>query len=121
MRRSDPDPREPVTEGTEGVWLSWNHQMPSGGTFAHQVVVYPLETATAVKYSQFDLARLACHVVLDWLPDEALREVCNKLAELHRDYTETTVVDPTALPQVTEVRAKRGSDYTQPEFSIVDD
>lgn len=93
---------------------------PTGaGTFSHFITFQPQRTTLSPEDARKVVARLLCHVILSRLPDEALTELCESLADLYFFYKRPPI--PAKLPEIIAYPAKMGESVTRAPINLEDE
>jgi hypothetical protein len=109
---SEPEPSDPVLR------FEWD-QIVTGGRLVHAITLRQTEAGSSL--SEEDLRRLACHVVIARLPEIAIREASESLAEIWEYYRTLPRVQLPPLLPPAPVQATWGETYESPIFHIDED
>lgn len=98
--------------------ITWHESRP-GGLFAH---LFRLEQGTTEAIQTQYLSRLrgrvACHLLISKMPDEALAELCETLQDLFRFYVPPAAASLLLHPPTQKSVAKQGRTYRRPEIRL---
>ena len=101
-----------------GLEFSWSQEDP-GSHILHTIVHYYPQTSgtpSPLKFQTLAL-RIACHYLLDRIPEDGIPELCEAVGRIYEFYNSR----PTTIPHKSitrAVRARRGQVYERPEFVI---
>ncbi len=96
------------------MYLGWEHQGASG-SLAHRIS-FP-ETERQAEHAEAFRLRILCHVLIDLIPDEGLKEACNSMKEFVEFYRQP---ESPHFPfsNNRKVEAEFGKKYTRPPFQL---
>lgn len=64
------------------------------------------------------MARVACHMILNLIPDEGIPEMCSTIANLYEFYIERAQYSPPPLLPSSGVRGRLGEPSVRPPFYL---
>lgn len=110
--------RNPFDE--EHLGLAWQHQS-SDGLMQLQINIIPFSTGKGYENTECLRKRALCHLLLDYLPEEALDEIKDSIIEAINFYSEQQQISlpPYQLNESYEVAIGEG--YERPVFEITED
>jgi hypothetical protein len=101
--------------------VSWFREL-AGGKLSHQIGFAPLDSQLSPEHVQSLVLRMACYFLIDRVPDRALPELCENVAEVY-DYHSLTPpnLPPAFTARVQTAPALPGLTLTRPEFELSDE
>jgi len=87
------------------------------GVTDHRICFQPLGTSREAGLTLQLQQRLICHYVLTRIPDEGINEVMESLADMWLFYAKKSIQNiPLAITSSPSKIARRGEQYTRPDF-----
>jgi hypothetical protein len=103
---------------TKGTAISYEHLVP-GGRFLHCLELQETQSSVGSDVSKI-VERLACQVLVSFLPDEALAELRGNLLELYAYYA--SLSNPAAIlaapPAPVSYSAQFGTTVMRPDIEL---
>jgi hypothetical protein len=84
------------------------------------IIDVPYGTTNSFEWPETAIARLFCHAVLQKLPDNALSEAVESLAQIFEFYSSNNAPMPPKLP-AQAISARWGQGYVRPIFPVDED
>jgi hypothetical protein len=110
---------EPAARTASGWTLNWQQDHP-GARFTHSVVIRT--NAGVPQYDRTVVLKTLGHFLLSRLPDEALAEALEGLAETYTYWTiRNQQLPESSKPASTIADAVQGASYTRPTFRVSED
>ena len=98
------------------VGVSWTGSFQSG-RWIHDLAYYPEDTDATALDQWAILRRIACHILVDRLPDQGLEEVLESLKSAYEFHSVPYVPAKKQIPP-RSVHAKRGRTLTRSSFTV---
>jgi len=112
-------PSNEPAKAFSGWTLNWQQDHP-GARFTHSVVIRT--TAGVRQYDRAVMLKTVGHFLLSTLPDEALTEALEGLAETYTYWKIRNQQLPQSSKPVSKIsNAVRGASYTRPKFRVTED
>jgi hypothetical protein len=105
-------------QASSGWTLNWHQDYP-GARFTHSVLIRT--TAGVPKYDRTTMLKTVGHYLLSKMPDEALSEALEGLAETYTYWKIRTRELPSSKPVSNISNAINGISYTRPIFRVNQD
>lgn len=98
--------------------IAW-HESRAGGLFAHLVKLEQGTTdAIQWQYLSHLRGRVACHILISKMPDQALPELCETLEDLYRFYVGPPAASLLLHSPTRKSVAKQGRTYRRPDIQL---
>jgi hypothetical protein len=108
------------TSDAEPRWELIMRHPVQGGRVEHVVRFHGLGTSRELDLPEPLRARIACHVLLTWLPDTGLPEALESLAEMWR-FHHLPAPPPRQLPVSPSIPVKLMGEYVRPVFPVTEE
>ena len=106
----------PEWDGLEFGYFGWTREY-SGLSISHAMLLRPMEEAADVSAA---LGRVACHLLVEHIPDRGMPELCRTLLDMREFYWQPPSSSK-LLPEGERVSARLGRTYERAPFSIDDE
>lgn len=106
---------EPSSLSNVDIRIEWESEVPEA-TLQHRVDV--VTTGSCGEQPAHLSRRLACHFLVDQIPDEGVPESLATMIDLYKFYYKRTVGLPLRLPLVERTTARLGDERMRAPFEI---
>lgn len=99
-----------------GLFVEFDRSCP-GAQVTHEIRFLPTGTVLSSADVESMFLRTVCHVLVERLPNEALRELSQSLSDFH-DYYAADLNRSLPAPSVDRIRATSGRIYERPRIQF---
>jgi hypothetical protein len=99
--------------------FSWCTAAIGVGTFSHFITFQPERTTLSPESARNVIARILCYAILSRLPDDALPELSESLADMYFFYKKSPI--QAKFPEITICSAKIGGSVTRAPIHLDDE